>query len=173
MLSEGLNFLSHGGLVLYLLAGLSLVALTIIIAKSWQLRGLFGGKQELPAVLGRTSHPLHKAFNGAGKTNSRYLWQGCEKQMESYLPALATIANISPLLGLLGTVIGMIEAFTQLEIGGGAPDPSLLAGGIWKALLTTAFGLSVAIPCVVALSFFERKIALAKQLADEAFRGKS
>ncbi len=60
--------------------------------------------------------------------------------------ALAGIAQLSPLIGLLGTVLGMILAFSQLETAGGRPDPAVLAGGIWQALLTTAMGLAVAIP---------------------------
>ena len=70
------------------------------------------------------------------------------------LDSLQVIATIAPLLGLLGTVFGMIEAFQQMEQAGKNIDPSLLSGGIWEALLTTAAGLSVAIPIVVFLSVF-------------------
>ena len=63
---------------------------------------------------------------------------------------------MSPLLGLLGTVIGMISSFSQLELGGDLVNPALLAGGIWTALLTTAIGLVVAIPAMVAHHFFEK-----------------
>ena len=59
-----------------------------------------------------------------------------------------------PLLGLLGTVFGMIEAFQQMESAGKSVDPTVLSGGIWEALLTTAAGLSVAIPIVVCESYF-------------------
>ena len=55
----------------------------------------------------------------------------------------------------MGTVLGMIEAFQALETTGGQADPSVLAGGIWEALLTTAAGMAVAIPAAVALSWFE------------------
>ena len=80
------------------------------------------------------------------------------KHMESFIPSLEIIANVSPLLGLLGTVIGMISSFSQLELGGDLVNPALLAGGIWTALLTTAIGLVVAIPAMVAHHFFEKKI---------------
>ena len=80
------------------------------------------------------------------------------KNMESFIPSLEIIANVSPLLGLLGTVIGMISSFSQLEIGGDLVNPSLLAGGIWTALLTTAIGLIVAIPAMVAHHFCEKKM---------------
>ncbi|MCE8471205.1 MotA/TolQ/ExbB proton channel family protein, partial [Rhodovulum sulfidophilum] len=65
------------------------------------------------------------------------------------------IAVIAPLLGLLGTVLGMIDAFQALQSAGAAADPADLAGGIWEALLTTAAGMAVAIPAAVALSWFE------------------
>ena len=71
---------------------------------------------------------------------------------------LEVIATISPLMGLLGTVIGMVQAFNKVAQYKGQVDPSILAGGIWEALLTTAAGLSVAIPVVVMLHFFDRKI---------------
>ena len=80
------------------------------------------------------------------------------KQLEKLLPSLDIIAQASPLLGLLGTVVGMISSFNQLELGGSTVDPSILAGGIWTALLTTAIGLIVAIPALIAHHFFEKKI---------------
>ncbi len=76
--------------------------------------------------------------------------------LEKRLPILATIAHISPLLGLLGTVIGMIKAFhkiQELTAAGSPVDPGQLAGGIWEALITTAFGLLVAIPTFVAYNY--------------------
>ena len=61
---------------------------------------------------------------------------------------------VAPLLGLLGTVFGMIDAFQQMEMAGNNINPSTLSGGIWEALLTTAVGLSVAIPTVLFESYF-------------------
>ncbi len=80
------------------------------------------------------------------------------KKIQKFLPSLEIIAQASPLVGLLGTVIGMIDSFNELEIGGSLVDPSILAGGIWTALLTTAMGLIVAIPALVSNYFFEKKI---------------
>ena len=71
---------------------------------------------------------------------------------------LEVIASLAPLLGLFGTVLGMIEAFHQLELAGSEVDPAILSGGIWEALLTTAVGLAVAIPVVAALSWMERRV---------------
>ncbi|MBK46309.1 MAG: flagellar motor protein MotA [Gammaproteobacteria bacterium] len=77
----------------------------------------------------------------------------------SKLDSLQVIATIAPLLGLLGTVFGMIEAFQQMEAAGKSVDPSILSGGIWEALLTTAAGLSVAIPIVVVESYFRSLVS--------------
>jgi len=71
------------------------------------------------------------------------------------LRALELIATIAPLIGLLGTVLGMIAAFQALQTSGNSADPSVLAGGIWEALLTTAAGMAVAIPASAALTWFE------------------
>ena len=78
--------------------------------------------------------------------------------MQRFMPTLEVIAQVSPLIGLLGTVIGMIDSFNELELGGSLVDPSILAGGIWTALLTTAMGLIVAIPALISHYFFDRKI---------------
>jgi biopolymer transport protein ExbB len=75
------------------------------------------------------------------------------RSLSSYLQALATIGNIAPLLGLLGTVIGMIKAFMVIQEMGGKVNAAVLAGGIWEAMLTTALGLSVALPTILAHSY--------------------
>jgi biopolymer transport protein ExbB len=99
-------------------------------------------------------------------------WQnGCERMediinfegnraidaMEHNLQGLAIIAQSAPLLGLLGTVTGMIKAFISIEQTGGQVNVGNLAGGIWEALLTTAAGLTVAIPALFAYHFFQQK----------------
>lgn len=78
--------------------------------------------------------------------------------MQSYFRWLEIIGNVAPLLGLLGTVMGMITAFQQLEMAGSKVNPSLLAGGIWEALLTTEVGLMVAIPVVSVLNLLESRL---------------
>ena len=80
------------------------------------------------------------------------------ERLRGYLRALEIIGTLSPLLGLLGTVLGMIEAFRRLESAGTQVDPAILSGGIWQALLTTAVGLSVAIPVVLAHTWLERRV---------------
>ncbi len=79
-------------------------------------------------------------------------------RLERYLSALATCANIAPLLGLLGTVAGMIKAFAQIQALQGQVSPSDLAEGISNALVTTAAGLSVAIPTLVAYNYFVTRV---------------
>lgn len=75
-----------------------------------------------------------------------------------HLRILETIVQAAPMLGLLGTVIGMIEAFSKISGGGGAADPAALAGGIWIALTTTALGLMVAIPFYFLSSWLEGRL---------------
>ena len=78
--------------------------------------------------------------------------------LEKRMTALATIAHISPLLGLLGTVTGMVRAFQTIQLKAGSVSPADLAGGIWEALLTTVFGLMVAIPAYVFYNILVNKI---------------
>tara|TARA_B100002003_G_C13990913_1_gene478831 strand:- start:155 stop:826 length:672 start_codon:yes stop_codon:yes gene_type:complete len=78
-------------------------------------------------------------------------------EMERYLNTLGTVAAIAPLLGLLGTVIGMIKVFTSIKLEG-TGNAALLAGGISEALITTAAGLTVAIPSLFFYRFFQRRV---------------
>ena len=80
-------------------------------------------------------------------------------QLRRGFRALEAIAQIAPLLGLFGTVLGMIEAFRQLQAAGNTVDPAVLAGGIWVALLTTAVGLAVAMPTSLILTHLESRVA--------------
>ena len=80
------------------------------------------------------------------------------RALSRYLQALATIGNITPLLGLLGTVMGMIKAFMVIQEMGGKVNAAVLAGGIWEAMLTTALGLAVALPTMVAHSYLSARV---------------
>jgi biopolymer transport protein ExbB len=84
--------------------------------------------------------------------------RGVISELERYLNGLAIIAHVSPLLGLLGTVTGMIKAFMKVEQAGGNVNVGVLAGGIWEALITTASGLVVAIPMIVAHHYLTGKV---------------
>ena len=78
-------------------------------------------------------------------------------ELERYLDTLGTVAAVSPLLGLLGTVIGMVEVFSEITTGG-IGNPTVLAGGIAKALITTAAGLSVAIPALIGYRYYRNRV---------------
>ena len=90
---------------------------------------------------------------------------------QRFLPTLEIIAQVSPLIGLLGTVIGMINSFNELELGGSLVDPSILAGGIWTALLTTAMGLIVAIPALISHYFFEKRLSTLVHISNTFITG--
>ena len=112
---------------------------------------------------------LRSTLEGAGRQAAH--------QLERYLSALATIASAAPLLGLLGTVIGMIEIFGSQAGGGGAAssaggNPAQLAQGISIALYNTAFGLIVAIPALIFWRYFRARVdgyLLTMELASERF----
>ena len=89
-------------------------------------------------------------------------------KLERGFRLLDSVAQLAPLLGLFGTVLGMIEAFQSLQAAGAQVDPSILAGGIWVALLTTAVGLVVAMPTALILSWFEQRMEAERVLADKA-----
>ena len=179
------DLLAAGGPVLLILIGLSIAALAIIIVKLWQFRALGLGRStgiddaldawragrgsEALARLDHSPHPvaapLAAAMRGRGgspaaeprvREEVQRLAAGELRTVRSQIRTLEVIAALSPLLGLFGTVLGMIAAFRQLEAAGSAVNPSLLSGGIWEALLTTAAGLAVAIPTVAAAHWFER-----------------
>lgn len=91
-------------------------------------------------------------------------------ELERYLNTLGTIASISPLLGLLGTVLGMIKVFTAITTQG-VGNPGVLAGGISEALITTAAGLTVAIPSLMFYRYFRGKVdALVLKMEEEALK---
>lgn len=98
----------------------------------------------------RTAEEKEKIVSRAG---SRIV-----RQLDRHLRTLAIIGNIAPLLGLTGTVTGMIRAFMKIQECGGRVDPAQLAGGIWEALITTVAGLAVAIPALIAYHYFEGRV---------------
>lgn len=175
-----------GGPVVGILALLSVFALAIVLLKCWQFWSVHigdsgfvepvldawrGGRaDEALAELARRRNPiavtLSVALRGrrAGVPEATVREEAARvgalhlAELRSYLRPLELIGTLSPLLGLLGTVLGMIEAFRALETAGSRVDPAVLSGGIWEALLTTAIGLIVAIPTVAAFNWLERRI---------------
>lgn len=99
-------------------------------------------------------HGPHDAVAGAcGDIASRELRQ---HQQKAY--PLAVVATVAPIIGLLGTVVGMVESFHAIAYGGGMGNPALLAGGISKALVCTAAGLTVALAALAAHHFFKHRV---------------
>jgi len=174
-----------GGPVVWILAVLSVFSLSIILLKIWQFAVLrpenlkdvkksltHWHKQERSAALeslnerNSVSKIVLSAMEGVSKKqNPQRLQEELGRQaneliyqLRSLLRPLDVVASLSPLLGLMGTVLGMIVAFQQMEAAGSQVDPSVLSGGIWQALLTTAAGLAVALPVSTAHSWLDRKV---------------
>ena len=184
------ELLQKGGAVMYVLLLMSVSSLAIILLKLlqfWRIGASRTGMMELIATgstaeirrrMALSRHPAARVVETALDTGHlpREL-QEAEverigsvevRSLETYIRSLEVVANLSPLIGLLGTVIGMIKAFGRLEEAGARVDPSQLAGGIWEALLTTAFGLIVAIPALGAVHYLERKIEGVRALMRDA-----
>ena len=89
-------------------------------------------------------------------------------ELEKYLGTLGTVAAVAPLLGFLGTVTGMIKAFMKIESLGGNVGPSVLAGGIWEALVTTAAGLIVGILAIIFYNYVQGRVARYVQEMEES-----
>ena len=114
---------------------------------------------------------LAQYYDRIATSESNVALEGFQKQeipfLERFLGILATITAVTPLLGFLGTVSGMIKVFIQVEASSGLISPKMLSGGIWEALLTTAFGLAIAIPTLVAYNFFlSRSNTLVNEIED-------
>lgn len=173
-----------GGISIVVISALSVVTLAIILWKIWRLIQLGAwagrhtrravalwqdGQEEAAIALLDTSASVRArvalaAMRGrrdvtrddaAAREETARVARAALEETRSGLRALELIATIAPLLGLLGTVLGMIGAFQALQQTGVRADPAALAGGIWEALLTTAAGMAVAIPASVALTWFE------------------
>lgn len=182
-----LSFIELGGPVVAILIAISVISLAVIVWKLFQFwQAHVGSRRRSEAAVrlwqaGRTREALAHARQGrspsaravaqaiALTSEERHSKQEIEERLTRHVTAnlhelqsgfrlLDAVAQLSPLLGLFGTVLGMIEAFRQLQAAGNAVDPSLLAGGIWVALLTTAAGLAVAMPVSVVLTWLESRL---------------
>lgn len=183
--ASAMKFLRDGGASIWAIAALSVITLALILWKVWRLaligawsRGKAGqavktfeignAAAALAIVSGRrgirsrvvattlraiADLPEDRAREETARVAKREI-----ASARVGLGALELISTIAPLLGLLGTVLGMIAAFQALQAAGSKADPALLAGGIWEALLTTAAGMAVAIPASAALTWFESVI---------------
>lgn len=190
-----LQSIGTGGPIIAVLLVLSILSLSIIVMKVLQLRPVTSGQDRREAALASfeegdrqtaqtrlqegkapADRVLAFAMQALGKGRSgqplmtELMRRGNEElnDMTRHLRLLELIAMISPLLGLLGTVLGMIQSFQELELAEGAANASVLAGGIWQALLTTAAGLLVAIPAAVGASLLSSRAERGAQLIEGA-----
>ena len=192
------DLLRDGGPILAILLLVSLLAVTLIALKLLQLARLRVGARnfvdealalwqaqragEALALLATTPNPiapvLAAAMRALGKPGAEVTKRVREEvlreaaaqqqRLNVYTRGLDAIATLAPLLGLLGTVLGMIEAFRELEAAGGRADPGLLAGGIWEALLTTAVGLAIAIPSAAAVHWIDGVVGQLRHATEDA-----
>ncbi|MCA0043959.1 MotA/TolQ/ExbB proton channel family protein [Celeribacter litoreus] len=180
-----------GGPVVLLLIGVSVIALTVVFYKLWQFSVAHVGRhdalgQAIDAWDQGEREAAHRYVTQSksylreliglamsGQTDHARLEAEAETRfarLESGFRILDMIAQLSPLMGLFGTVLGMISAFQSLQDAGAQVDPAVLAGGIWVALLTTAVGLAVAMPTSVFLSWFEARMDRDRIFAERALR---
>lgn len=178
------NFMIEGGILMWPIAMCSVVGLAIIIERFIALRRASidtrefmdtmrqvlrqNRIQEAVEICDETDAPVARIMRAGilkhnrGKDEIREAIEDAGHleipRLERYMSALATCANIAPLLGLLGTVAGMIKAFAQIKNKRGQVNPSDLAEGISNALLTTAFGLTVAIPILVVYNYLVSRV---------------
>lgn len=181
------TLLTAGGPIMFILAALSALSLTLIIVKVVQLWPTTGGVAARDGALalweGGDRHAAITALIPRAPAD-RVLLAGMQALQSGLSPALVEgdlarrgndevatlsgglrlldlISMIAPLLGLLGTVLGMVESFQDLALAQGSANASVLAGGIWLALLTTAAGLVVAIPAAIGASLLTGRVELA------------
>lgn len=169
---------TKGGPVVWILAGYSIIALTIVIERA--LFFLLSAKppkgfektlrqaleeKRAPQLLRKLEGPEATVMQGivdATRDGVKDLDRVASRigsdelqRMERGFRTLGILGNTAPLLGLFGTITGMIKAFMVIEQAGGRVDAQALAGGIWEAMITTGVGLAVAIPILLLLHFLE------------------
>ena len=181
MIAHLQDALSVGGPALWVIFGISIVLVTVGLWKFWHLikLGAWNKKQAdeiLKLWLEKKVEPVNAnrqnirakilgqtilAISDKNYTNEM-VREECVRlannelnEARRGLRIIDLIITIAPLVGLLGTVLGMIEAFQALQDSGAQADPSALAGGIWEALLTTAAGMGIAIPASILLSWYD------------------
>ena len=196
-----LEFIRLGGPAIWAISALSMIALALVLWKAWRLMLMgawSGGRRARKAVALWSDGDQDAALNlvrnrktcravlihtamtarqditledDAAKAETGRVARNLIARARGGLRPLELIATIAPLLGLLGTVLGMIAAFQALQEAGSRADPATLAGGIWEALLTTAAGMAVAIPAAMALTWFESVVdRLRLEMEDAATR---
>ncbi len=179
-----------GGPVVVILIGVAILTTAVILYKLWQFSAAGVGRHKAlaeavrawdqgdrpgaQAALTRSKSYLapvvDMAFTATPQDQTRLEAEAESRfaRLEGGMRLLDSVAQLAPLLGLFGTVLGMIEAFQSMQQAGSQVDPSLLAGGIWVALLTTAVGLAVAMPTSIVHSWFESRMDRERVIAERA-----
>jgi biopolymer transport protein ExbB len=183
MTTQMLDYVARGGIVMIPILVCSVVALIIIFERLWSLRRKrifrFDILDTVEQLLREHKIPeattLCKRHDSTmtrlvlvvllnadrPKAEIKELIEDHGRQevpfLERYLTMLGTIASISPLLGLLGTVVGLLRVFDAISQAGGVTNAAILSAGIQNALITTVAGLCVAIPSLVAYNYFARR----------------
>ncbi|WP_282607847.1 MotA/TolQ/ExbB proton channel family protein [Pelagibius sp. Alg239-R121] len=179
------HWLEAGGPIVIILGVLSIYSLALVVLKLIQFRGALSGRADRESALAawRSGSPVEARkllLDSANPVNEVVVaamegmitrWDAAVLREEverianerleilgRHLRTLEVLAVVSPLLGLLGTVLGMIASFQQLELAGGSANAAVLAAGIWQALLTTAMGLIVAIPAAIAANLLGARL---------------
>ena len=179
--------------ILAILAILSVLSVALIIVKAVELFRVFAGQERRVEALERWADGEEKgaiSLMASGTSPADRVTHFAMKSIHESVPRAALdaeltrrgdsevekmsrsirllelVAMIAPLLGLLGTVLGMIQSFQELELAQGAANASLLAGGIWQALLTTAAGLIVAIPAAIGATLLSARVDRAAHLIE-------
>jgi biopolymer transport protein ExbB len=183
-MSELITLLERGGILMYPLLLLSIVALWIFLERLYHLRradsraaSLFDEVNTL-LLRGDRDRALHLAREHPGPVAAVFAallqqpsgekadleelaaMQGRKElqRLTRRLPLLYLIAGVAPLIGLLGTVLGLVKAFQKVAMAQGVVNPSLLADGIWEALLTTVAGLMIAIPAALFHHYLDQQV---------------
>lgn len=181
-----------GGPVILILIGASIYVLAVALYKILQFRvaGVgrhkalheaveswdAGNRAAANSNLSRSKSYLvpviEMAFQSTREDNDRLVTEAERRfaKLERGLRSIENVAQLAPLLGLFGTVLGMIQAFQALQEAGSQVDPSILAGGIWVALMTTAAGLAVAMPSSLIHSWLEARMDEERGIADHAIQ---
>ena len=186
-MSDIMALFERGGILMYPLLLLSILALGIFLERVYHLQRAKGQAAALfnevntlllqdksEAAIGRARErpgPVAAVFYVLLKTSPTHkaaleevaTIQGRQElqRLTRRLPLLSLIAGVAPLIGLLGTVMGLVKAFQKVALAQGVVNPSLLADGIWEALLTTVAGLMIAIPAALFHHYLDQQVKAA------------
>lgn len=196
-MSQAFEWIRLGGPTMLLLVALSVATVTIVLVKIWEFwdqrigdtrfvalavnAWQSGAPDQALTALAASPSPLAdvmretiRASSDASRSDEQvreYIQSVAAERLDTLrnlMRPLEVISQLAPLIGLLGTVMGMIQAFRQLQAAGDRVSPAVLSGGLWEALLTTAGGLAVAIVALVAFNYLDRRVERLQQRMESA-----